>query len=272
MDAIQTNMEAALPLVEQRHPRVNSAWHGTLADIYANRAARLLYECDRFSANDPELEDICSAIAPENPEMAQRWWLNAESGDMDAARNLLIRASNPLRPVVLESALARGLPQPVLQEMTNIVWNHDWNWWQYWNSWNCGASHIVDVFLQVKFSTEHLPEWIEVWRGAGWNPQGGDDCDPASVVAGGMSWTRRRSLAHWFAGRYDRQIKAVGRCLLERSQVLAHITERDEDEIVVALWELEDWGWIELELEPYDSSLADLEERRPSRIPPHLRA
>ena len=81
------------------------------------------------------------------------------------------------------------------------------------------------------FDNSHLPKSLDIWRG-GVIPLGRDWFD----VATGISWTRNHDAACYFAisywGKKFKGEPVVLKRTIERRYVLAHITDRGEDEIV----------------------------------------
>ncbi len=123
-----------------------------------------------------------------------------------------------------------GAPADVLRPAIEFAWDHDYT--VLWKA--CGARRSVfrKLFRAAKFDKSHLPKSLDIWRG-GVIPPSGDWYD----VEVGISWTRNRDAACWFAIIYrGNRIKGepiVLKRTIERRHVLAHITNRgDEDEIV----------------------------------------
>ena len=92
-----------------------------------------------------------------------------------------------------------------------------------------------------------IPEAFDIWRGGV-----GQQSTDWHGVAFGISWTRNRDVACWFAlrpsGSWIKGEPVVLKRTIERRDVLAHFTGRDEDEIVtttagptVVDGSLEDW-------------------------------
>ena len=82
-----------------------------------------------------------------------------------------------------------------------------------------------------------LPETFEVYRGVsvGRNPNG-------------LSWTRNKETASWFAHRFDKKDKCgyVQVALAEKKDVLAYFNSRGEDELVISPKSLKEIKRIEL--------------------------
>ena len=245
--------KALMPLVKQRHPNVSNGYRIDLALVYANPEFRLMYETEIFTTDTPPTDVIARAMSPQDPEQAERWWRAAQDGDVEAAEWIITGVPNPLQPVVLEAALGRNMPPSVVRRMIEILWMHNWEWWECWNIWRYGLSdgHMPEIFAQAQFDISHLPEYVEIWRGTQLDPESSGDAK--FYLSRSMSWTLRRPLAHWFADYRVGEMPIVGRCRLHRSFVLAHLTERVEDEIIVAPDDLQE---IEIELEEYDGSIA----------------
>ena len=117
-----------------------------------------------------------------------------------------------------------------MRAAVETVWAYDYR--VLWKA--CGARRSVfrKLLRAAKFDKSHLPKSLDIWRG-GVIPPSGDWYD----VAVGISWTRNRDAACWFAILYrGNRIKGepvVLKRTIERRDVLAHITSRgDEDEIV----------------------------------------
>ncbi len=98
-------------------------------------------------------------------------------------------------------------------------------------SWQVASQAKATGYLAAEFDKDHLPKSLDIWRG-GVVPPGGDWHD----VAFGISWTRNRDTACWFAVcHWGNRIKGEPVVLkqpIERRYVLAHFTGRGEDEIV----------------------------------------
>ncbi len=218
-----------------------------MAYVFTNPDARTVYE----AADCPDLEMIGRAIWQEDPAQIEELWRKAQLGDVDAAITIRVRAPSPLRPILLDYALKHKFPSPVLQGFIEGVWGQDLEWWRFRHGLGA-ASLMVDAFRQGQFDTSDLPDYVEIWRGIQLDPTRG--ADPQAYLAQGMSWTLCRELAHWFASRSDGPMPIVGRCRLHRSRGLAHLTNRDEDEIVI---DPEDLAHVAIELEDYDQAIAN---------------
>jgi hypothetical protein len=148
----------------------------------------------------------------------------AERGDAEATSGLLLWLPNHLRPTVVDHLLAAAAPVEVLRVVVGDCWNHD----HRVMLWRMGRDGIVRAFQAAQFPTRHLPEKVRVYRGGIGVP---------GVLRTGLAWSLSRETACWFAWR-DRQhgepVVLTG--TVSRAAVLAHLTERREDEVVLAWW------------------------------------
>ena len=123
-----------------------------------------------------------------------------------------------------------NVPADVLRAAVEAVWVLDYI--ILWNACGARVSLFRKVLLAAKFDTSHLPKSLDIWRG-GVIPPGGDWLD----VACGISWTRNRDAACWFAIHYwGTKFKGepvVLKQTVERRYVLAHFTGRHEDEVII---------------------------------------
>ncbi len=171
------------------------------------------------------------------PEWGRKHLQPALDGDPEAAASLIFAAGNAQRGEVVKCLWYLDVTDAVLRSALDDAWNHD-----HAHVWN--ALHLDKlgrVFKAANFPVDHLPEEFTIWRGTRLKP---GDFDI------GISWTRNRDIACWFAYRF-RSVAAgdplVLRRTVRRDDVLAHIEGRREDEIIVmpARYEVdsnvEDW-------------------------------
>jgi hypothetical protein len=163
----------------------------------------------RFDTARPRL----LALVPEAAEYIEM----ALAGDADAAGSLISRASNETRGKLARILWRARVPAKVLRQALQDAWDHDPGW--TWSAF--GYPNIIQAFRDARFPTDHLPETFLVWRGVhGKN---------FSMDAGTLS----RDIACWFAFRFSDGEPRVFRRTVQRVDVLAHLTAREEDEIVL---------------------------------------
>jgi hypothetical protein len=163
----------------------------------------------------------------------------------DSVTEALIRISDQERGRVAVGPFQEGAPAEVLRAALEMVWEH--NHAPLWKACGGRKRKITRFFRVAEFDNDHLPEVFDIWRG-GVGRQSSD----WHGVASGISWTRSRGVACWFAlgpsGSWIKGEPVVLKRTIERRDVLAHFTGRDEDEIVtttvgptVVDGSLEDW-------------------------------
>jgi hypothetical protein len=163
----------------------------------------------------------------------------------DSITEALIRISDQERGRVAVGLFQEGAPAEVLRAALEMVWEH--NHAPLWKA--CGGSirKISRLFRAAEFDNDHLPKAFDIWRGGA-----GQQSSDWHGVASGISWTRDRDVACWFAlgpsGSWIKGEPVVLKCTIKRREVLAHFTGSDEDEIVtttvgptVVDGSLEDW-------------------------------
>ena len=155
------------------------------------------------------------------PEWCHRHIAPTLSGDVEAARSLIFAAPNENRGEVVKALWKHGVSQDVLRAALQDAWDHDYV--EVWNAFKSLKS-FTRIFRAANFPVEHLATRFTIWRGGD-----GDRYD----VAIGFSWTMDRDTACWFALRFDPPNPLVVTRTVQRRNVLAHFTERDEAEIVV---------------------------------------
>ena len=148
---------------------------------------------------------------------------------IDNVEEALVVLSNEERGRFVVGLFDEGVPADVLRAAVESAWNHDYT--VLWEACGASISVVRELFRAAKFDKSRLPKSLEIWRG-GVIPPGGHWHD----VAFGISWTRNRDAACWFAihywgTRFDGEPVVLKRTI-ERRYVLAHITSRDENEIV----------------------------------------
>ncbi len=148
---------------------------------------------------------------------------------VDRVRDALITLPNRNRGHVAVGLFHEGALAEVLRAALETVWEHDYA--QLWKACRGSKRKITRFFRAAEFDNDHLPEAFDIWRGGVGRPR-----NDWHGVASGISWTRNRDVACWFAlGPSSSWIKGepvVLKCTIDRRDVLAHFTGRDEDEIV----------------------------------------
>jgi hypothetical protein len=150
-----------------------------------------------------------------------------DAGEVDAFATLIALPNNERGTFVAkcyEQQLSGKLCVEDWRAVLDAGWNHD-----YVRMANAAGSkeQLRRWFRSAKFPVLHLPVRFTVYRGgAGVN---------LVDLGSGYSWTRDPDIAAWFALMHhgNRGDPLVLSREITRRQVLAHITERDEDEIVM---------------------------------------
>ncbi len=148
---------------------------------------------------------------------------------VDSVEVAMVVLPNRHRGLVAVGRLHEGAPAEVLRAAVEMVWEKDYA--ELWKACGTSIPVVAKIFRAAEFDKDHLPKSLDIWRG-GVVPPGGDWHD----VAFGISWTRNRDTACWFAVcHWGNRIKGEPVVLkqpIERRYVLAHFTGRGEDEIV----------------------------------------
>lgn len=92
-------------------------------------------------------------------------------------------------------------------------------------------------FERAAFDVSHLPCSLTLWRGGLCFYEDVNRWQVPFTLLRGVAWTQSRGAACWFATRLDalfgeRYYPCVIRVRTPRKYVLAHITERNEDECI----------------------------------------
>lgn len=153
------------------------------------------------------------------------------TGDLLTWGQVSARAGRNEMPALLVANLHR-MPLDEIRHAVDAAWRMaEWPephlGREAWIGLFDGCGYMVDGEPHLR-STD-LPEYVTLYRGA------------APGRRRGMSWTSSLEQAAWFAYRFDVNATArVYTARVHRSQVLARITERAEDEYVVDTTELDD--------------------------------
>ena len=166
------------------------------------------------------------------PPRAEEDLTRVLAGDADWVDSLLFKASNKDREKIAHAIWRLGVGTDVLRATIEAAWRHDHRFCLAAFGWD-----MMKAFRDAEFPTDHLPEQLTIWRGVSWPKVNGPEEDT------GLSWTLNRDIACWFALRLpnDQNEPFVIRRVVDRASVLAHITSRDEDEIIVEPIDMETW-------------------------------
>jgi hypothetical protein len=165
---------------------------------------------------------LADDLQPLTPEWGKKYISATVAGDLDAVRSLILAAENNQRGKIVAALRRYRVAPDVLRTALENVYGHD-------HGHLCRALHrgsLVAAFKAAKFSIVHLDNELTIWRGG----VGDDD-----LLLSGLSWTRDRDCACWFAMRFpDPFLPArVVKATIKREQVLAHLTIYQEDEILI---------------------------------------
>ena len=135
---------------------------------------------------------------------------------------LILKADNHKRGEIVKVLWQARVPAAGFRAALESAWNHD----------DLGFTlkafrdyfDLIQAFKDAAFPVDHLPETLTVWRGerVGSTP--------------GISWTLNRDIACRFACLWLSPLTTPPRVLratVSRSEVLAHLQHRDEEEIVL---------------------------------------
>ena len=159
------------------------------------------------------------------PERCQRYLPAAFSGDPEAASSVVNSAPNEQRGHIVRAFFELGIPTKAFREALISAWDHDHVF--LFEALGSNRRSFNKVFRYADFEKSHLPSRFTIYRGGY-----GEFFDQAW----GISWTRNRDCACWFAMRRANPKAApiVLRREVTRRGVLAHVDTRNEDEIIVA--------------------------------------
>jgi len=162
----------------------------------------------------------------------------AKSGDKDAALSYIGRLSNSERGYAVMRAYSEGWPIPVFREILAAVWDHDFS--HLWGATRGFYQHekyaeLRKLFRHANFDLSHLPEKVVVWRGSLCSYDPNLNRHPWSMREG-PAWSLDRGCACWFACNRSEAnanfFPLVIKRKLRRDQVLGHLTDRSENEII----------------------------------------
>ncbi len=150
----------------------------------------------------------------------------------DGAMSLMRVAHDPARGRLAKIFWRAGVDTETLRAVIDFAWtmNHDLTM----RAFNMGD--LERAFRDSRFPTSHLPERVTAWRG-----YRGDEDDERG--GDGISWTLNREVGAWFAARdllddlprvNVRHMPRLLKMEVSRDDVLAHFTDREEDEIVLS--------------------------------------
>jgi hypothetical protein len=169
--------------------------------------------------------DIADDFLSSLPARCQEYVLAASLGDPEAATSLMCSAPNEDRGDIVSAFYELSVPTDVFRVALTSAWDHDHT--SLFDAVGRDPRKLNKFFRHADFETDHLPSKFTIYRG------GYGDLSEQSY---GISWTRNRDCACWFAMRVNAPTKppiVLKREVMRRS-VLAHINTRKEDEIVVA--------------------------------------
>jgi hypothetical protein len=146
----------------------------------------------------------------------------------------IVGIRNSLRAHVVYGLWKRGVAPELLRGVLDFVWDHDYR--QMFR--HLGLRQIRQIFECAAFPTDHLPEQLTIYHGLAsqrgvWPPHSG------------VSWTLRHDQACWFAlhlpgpggtSMYTLPPDWTPHLLtatVPRRRVAAHLTGRNEDEIII---------------------------------------
>jgi hypothetical protein len=164
---------------------------------------------------------------------------------VDSVEGAMVALSNEHRGLVTLGLFHEGAPPEILRAALETVWQLDYS--ELWKACRGSIPMVTKIFRAAEFDIDHLPEVSDIWRGGVGRPR-----NDWRDVASGISWTRNREVACWFAfrpsGSWIKGEPVVLKRTIERRDVLAHFTGRHEDEIVTTTprpsevdGSLEDW-------------------------------
>lgn len=160
------------------------------------------------------------------PDRCQEYIPAALSGDPDSAEAVIYVAPDRQRGKICRAFFELGMAPEAFRKALTTTWDDDHV--NLFHAFGSDFRKLKKAFRYADFETSHLPSKFTIYRGGS-----GD----FHTIAGGVSWTRNRDCACWFAmynaGRF-KGAPIVLRREVTRRDVLAHINSRGEDEIVVA--------------------------------------
>jgi len=165
---------------------------------------------------------LADDLLPLTPAWGMEYLPRVVAGDPDAVRCLIFVAQNNQRGKIVAALWKHRVAPEVLRVALADGYDHD-------HSHVCNAFRrrsLVAAFRWAKFPTDHLADEFTIWRGGS-----GD----LAYLLSGFSWTRDRDIACWFAMRFAgiHPPPRLYRATVKREQVLAHLTGREEDEILI---------------------------------------
>jgi len=155
---------------------------------------------------------------------ARQYVAPALAGDIDAASALSVALSNAKRGHVVVAFWRAGAPREAFRTLLGAVWNHD-----HAELIAAAATRrrLRSLFRYAQFDMSHLPDVVQVWRGAAGLGVTG--------TARGYAWTTERDVACWFAMRRVEHFgdPVVLTAYISREAVAFYTNERHEKEVVV---------------------------------------
>jgi hypothetical protein len=166
---------------------------------------------------------LCQIEAYADP-WARQYVAAALAGDINAAGALSVALSNAKRGNVAVAFWRAGAPREAFRELLGAVWGHDHR------ELIVAAGtrrRLHALFRYAQFDTSHLPDVIQVWRGAAGLG--------FTRTASGYAWTTERDIACWFAMRRATYFgdPIVLTAHIPREVVAFYTDERHEKEVVM---------------------------------------
>ena len=195
---------------------------------------------------------LANDLLPLTTQWGMRHLEATVAGDPDAAVSLIGAADNNNRGKIVAALWRHRAPPEVLRAALEAAYEHDHN--HVINA--LGHRRLVAALRAAQFPTGHLPDEVTIWRGG----SGGLD-----LFLSGLSWTMDRDCACWFAMRFADIYPPprVVRATVRRAQVLAHLTGRGEDEILVAPFSVK--GETDGDIEEWREVARQVNQRRAAR-------
>jgi len=173
--------------------------------------------------------NICTLICATNETKGRELWERVCQGDVEAATTAIFTAYNSARGRIIRVAYQQKVPAAAFGAMLSDGWDHDHHWLIRAANGTRGRRTLKCWFDRAAFDVSHLPNPVTVYRG-GTIPPGRD----WSFLATGISWTLKLETAAFFARRFPHMgDPTIVRATVPRTFIKAHMTSRDEDEVVI---------------------------------------
>jgi hypothetical protein len=146
---------------------------------------------------------------------------------------------NSERGSAVRDAYKAQIPTASFRAMLSAAWNHDHQ--EVWRAARKELAVLKEWFRDADFEVSHLPDPVTLWRG-GVCFRDDQHWETPPSLARGLAWSRQRDVACFFAttwfvtqsrlSGFSNAYPCVVTVTIPRRYCLAHLRERNEDEII----------------------------------------